>query len=182
MRVYYSPKALHWLVQGREGTIPDGAMIVKEQYPPPAARYAGARDDQLPKASNWTIMIKDAKGSKDGWFWGEFFDEVPFDDDQPPFRYPWAGFGLYCVRCHATTEKEQTFAALNNIRVQDGSERGGDATALLSGLPSETRRDARGELEAEDRVGEDARPVDRWPAGSATRCRPGRRILLPRLR
>jgi mono/diheme cytochrome c family protein len=116
VRVYYSPKAMHWLIQSREGMIPDGAMIVKEQYRPPAARYAGLREDQLPQASNWTVMIKDSTGAKDGWFWGEFFDEMTFDDDQPPFRYPWAGFGLYCVRCHATTEKEQTFAALNNIK------------------------------------------------------------------
>ncbi len=94
----------------------DGAMIIKEQYTPPSARYAGMSDDQLPKVSDWTIMIRDSKGSKDGWFWGEFFDGMKFDDDQPPFQYPWAGFGLYCLRCHATAEKELTFSALNNIK------------------------------------------------------------------
>ena len=33
-------------------------------------------------------------GAKDGWFWGEFFDGMTFDDDQPPFQYPWAGFAI----------------------------------------------------------------------------------------
>lgn len=116
VRIFYSPKVMAWLTGGRQGDIPDGAMIIKEQYTPPAARYAGMSDDQLPKVSDWTIMIRDSKGSKDGWFWGEFFDGMKFDDDQPPFQYPWAGFGLYCLRCHGTAEKELTFSALNNIK------------------------------------------------------------------
>jgi hypothetical protein len=71
-------------------------------------------------------MIKDAKGSNDGWFWGEFwFDPktgkpMPFDDHTYPFNYPAAGFGLYCTRCHASAEKELTFASLSNIRGFDG--------------------------------------------------------------
>lgn len=116
VRIFYSPKVMEWLAGGRQGDIPDGAMIIKEQYKPPSARYAGMSDDQLPKVTDWTIMIRDSKGSKDGWFWGEFFDGMAFDDDQPPFQYPWAGFGIYCLRCHATAEKELTFSALNNIK------------------------------------------------------------------
>ncbi len=116
VRIFYSPKVMEWLVGGRQGAIPDGAMIIKEQYTPPSARYAGMSDSQLPKVTDWTIMIKDSKGAKDGWFWAEFFDGMTFDDDQPPFQYPWAGFGLYCLRCHATAEKELTFSALNNIK------------------------------------------------------------------
>ncbi|MGH9799564.1 MAG: cytochrome P460 family protein, partial [Blastocatellia bacterium] len=114
VRIFYSPKVMAWLTGGRQGAIPDGAMIIKEQYTPPSARYAGMSDSQLPKVSDWTIMIRDSKGSKDGWFWGEFFDGMKFDDDQFPFQYPWSGFGLYCLRCHATAEKELTFSALNN--------------------------------------------------------------------
>lgn len=60
-------------------------------------------------------MIKDAQGAKDGWFWGEFFDGMAFDDDQLPFQYPWAGFRLACLRCHSSAATEQTFASLNNI-------------------------------------------------------------------
>jgi len=116
VRIFYSPKMMEWLVRGRHGNIPDGAMIIKEQYTPPSARYAGMNDSQLPKVKDWTIMIKDSKGAKDGWFWGEFFDGMTFDDDKPPFQYPWSGFGLYCLRCHATAENELTFSALNNIK------------------------------------------------------------------
>lgn len=112
VRIYYSPRVMNWLINGRTGPIPDGAMIIKEQYRPPAARYAGLG---LPRVTDWTIMLKDANGAKDGWFWGEFFDGMAFDDDQPPFQYPWAGFGLYCLRCHGTAETEQTFSSLNNI-------------------------------------------------------------------
>jgi hypothetical protein len=120
VRIYYSPKAMRWLVNGREGTIPDGAMIIKEQLPPPAARYAGLTDAQLPAVSDWTVMIKDARGAKDGWFWGEFYDGMTFDDDKFPFQYPGAGFGIYCVRCHATAERERTFISLDNIKGYPG--------------------------------------------------------------
>ena len=129
VRIYYSPRMMRWLIAGRTGHVPDGAMMVKEQYPPPAARYAGLSDDELPKTTGWTIMIKDSAGSKDGWFWGEFFDGMPFDDDQPPFRYPAAGFGLECLRCHSTTEREQTFASLDNTRAFRGTRSSSSTTA-----------------------------------------------------
>ncbi len=116
VRVFYSPKMMGWLIGGRQGPVPDGAMMIKEQYPPPAARYDGMTDDQLPKASDWTVMIIDSTGAQDGWFWGEWYEGMTFDDDQPPFNYPTAGFGLYCLRCHATAEKEFTFASLHNIK------------------------------------------------------------------
>src|SRR5688572_28892775 len=32
VRVYYSPGVVRWLMAGRVGTIPDGEMIVKEQF------------------------------------------------------------------------------------------------------------------------------------------------------
>src|SRR5678815_1633862 len=61
VKIYYSPAIIDWLVhKDRKKVIPDGAMIVKEQYSPPAARY------QLkppPGINGWTIMIKDSKGS-----------------------------------------------------------------------------------------------------------------------
>jgi hypothetical protein len=91
-------------------------MIIKEQFQPPAARYAGLTDGQLPTVTDWTIMIKDEKGSADGWFWGEFFEGMAFDDDKLPFQYPRAGFGIDCLQCHASAEKESTFIATNNIK------------------------------------------------------------------
>ncbi|HWW61500.1 MAG TPA: hypothetical protein VN181_09045, partial [Thermoanaerobaculia bacterium] len=55
-------------------------------------------------------------GSADGWFWAEIFTKMEPDRHQYPFAYPNAGFGLYCTRCHASAEKELTFASLNNIK------------------------------------------------------------------
>lgn len=118
VRIYYSPKVMDWLVGGRRGPVPDGATIVKEQYPPPAQRYDPSAP---PVPSDWTVMIKDSSKSKDGWFWGEWYDGMQFDNDKFPFNYPNAGFGLYCLRCHASAEKEYTFAALENIKGFPGS-------------------------------------------------------------
>jgi hypothetical protein len=40
VKIYYSPDVIKWLVRkNSKDLIPDGAMIVKEQYSPPAARY-----------------------------------------------------------------------------------------------------------------------------------------------
>ena len=55
VKIYYSPSVINWLLKRDSGkAIPDGAMIVKEQYSPPAARY----QLQPPIGINgWTIMI-----------------------------------------------------------------------------------------------------------------------------
>ncbi len=113
VKIYYSPAVINWLLKRDSGRpIPDGAMIVKEQYSAPAARY----QIQTPKINGWTIMIKDSKGSQDGWYWADIWDSQCVDNNNPPFAYPYAGFGLYCVRCHASAEKEHTFTYANNIK------------------------------------------------------------------
>ena len=43
------------------------------------------------------------------------------DGNEYPFNYPDAGFGQYCVRCHASAEKVFTFSALRNIAGEEGS-------------------------------------------------------------
>ncbi|MEW6131383.1 MAG: cytochrome P460 family protein [Acidobacteriota bacterium] len=120
VRVFYSPPLMKWLTQGRKGAIPNGAMIIKEQYTPPAARYEDMTDDEIAKefakSKDWTIMIKDAAGSKDGWYWGEFYTGMSFNQNQYPFNYQNAGFGQYCLRCHASAESEYTFSSLKNIK------------------------------------------------------------------
>jgi hypothetical protein len=122
VRIYYSPEVSRWLLGGRQGVIPDGAVIIKEQFnPAPAARYWNTPDDQLGCSNDWTFMIKNSAASKDGWFWGEVWNSqsspMNFND---PFQYPNTGFGLYCVRCHASAEKESTFSTLNNIKNAPG--------------------------------------------------------------
>jgi hypothetical protein len=117
VKIYYSPEIMTWLVGGREGIVPDGAMIVKEQYKAPAARYQLASNSPASGFIDWTIMIKDSKGSKDGWYWAEIWKGQNIDDNsKPPFAVPNAGFGLYCTRCHTSAEKEFTFASLANIK------------------------------------------------------------------
>src|SRR5829696_716392 len=117
VKIYYSPQVVRWLKEGRKGVIPDGATIVKEQFPPPAGRY---RFSAPPPVSDWTVMIKDKQGSADGWYWAEIWDKQCADNNDPPFAVRNAGFGLYCVRCHAAAEKELTFSSLSNIRGQPG--------------------------------------------------------------
>lgn len=118
VRIYYSPSVMNWLVNGRVGSIPDGSMIIKEMYNPgPAARYAG----QTLVPASWTVMIKDAKASKDGWYWGGLWTDnppmpKPSDSFKPPFNVLNEGFGLSCMHCHASSEKELTFAATGNIK------------------------------------------------------------------
>ncbi len=122
VRIYYSPEVMRWLRSGRHGAPDDGAVIVKEQYGnPPAARYAGLSDAQL-RPTDWTVMIRRASASRDGWFWAEVYAGM-FPTPAPlPAKptvmtaYPNAGFGLYCLRCHGSAEKALTFAALDNIK------------------------------------------------------------------
>ena len=113
VKIYYSPAVIDWLIRNDAGrAIPDGAMIVKEQYTAPAARYQLTPPTRI---NGWTIMIKDSKGSQDGWYWAEMWDSQCVDNNNPPFAVPYAGFGLYCVRCHASAAREHTFTYANNI-------------------------------------------------------------------
>ena len=124
VRVHYSPEVIDWLVGGRAGEIPEGAMIVKEMYPPPAVRYHGLREAELPAPTQWTVMVRDSSRAVDGWFWAYFASNpngsdppVPQrpDTDEIPFAYPDSDFGSYCVRCHASADSEMTFITTENL-------------------------------------------------------------------
>ncbi len=107
VRVYYSPEVWTWLQHGRQGPIPDGGSIIKEQYAPPAGR-------QPPKLEGYAVMVRDTRASWDGWYWSSgagLGAPTTF-----PFNYPWAGFGQYCVNCHASADsKLSTFSSLRNV-------------------------------------------------------------------
>lgn len=127
VRVYYSPGVMRWLLGGRVGRIPDGEMIVKEQFAAPAARHERKSEEQLYDAlDSWTVMVKDSSGSRDGWFWSNpTRGQCVIDNRKHPFAHAISGFGLYCVRCHAAAQSpgalagtdgnEFTFASLRNI-------------------------------------------------------------------
>ncbi|HEX6746791.1 MAG TPA: hypothetical protein VF092_05795 [Longimicrobium sp.] len=105
VRVYYSPRAWEWMtVRHRQGRMQDNAIIVKEMYTPPASASG--------KLEGWTTMVRDSAGAFDGWYWGYY---GPNDPPSRPIDYPSSGFGLYCLRCHASAESELTFAAVRNV-------------------------------------------------------------------
>jgi len=106
VKVFYSKEAWDWLKhRDRQGDIPDGAMIVKEMFPSPAREGL--------KLTGWTVMVKDKKGSFDGWYWS--YHAPNYAPENPAIDYPDSGFGLYCLRCHASAEKESTFATAKNV-------------------------------------------------------------------
>lgn len=141
VRIYYSPGMIDWLEGGRKGTVPDGAMIVKEMVGAPAARYVEYRrllevlhpDDPAKVESemlaflyktgglNWTVMVKDSSVSHGGWFFASVEPSAEVDSFNPPYSPAsgQAGIGT-CMRCHASAENQLTFSSLDNIEGYDG--------------------------------------------------------------
>lgn len=114
VRIYYSPEVMAWLLNGRRGVPADGAVIIKEQYgDKPAEFFKHATDADL-KPTDWTIMIRRSSASHDGWFWAEVYVGM-FNSPVVQTRYPNAGFGIYCLRCHASAQRAMTFSSLENI-------------------------------------------------------------------
>lgn len=114
VRVYYSPEVIAWLRGGRRGVPADGAVIIKEQYGDRPAEFYRDRSDADLKPTDWTIMIRRSSASHDGWFWGEVYVGM-FASPPAQTQYPNAGFGIYCLRCHASAERALTFSSLDNI-------------------------------------------------------------------
>lgn len=110
VKVWYSPAMFEWMQAGnRDAEVPDGAMLVKEQYATETAPL-----------TEWTVMVKDQAGSFDGWYWADLSvagtdppapaNKQGFGDCAEP-AYPSVGFGLYCINCHASAASGQsTFA------------------------------------------------------------------------
>ncbi|WP_299628448.1 hypothetical protein [uncultured Tateyamaria sp.] len=141
VRIYYSPEVITWLEGGRTGTIPSGAMVVKEMVSPPSARYNEYRDmltymhpddpakveemmlDYLRKDGglNWTVMVKDETISHGGWFFASVGQKATIDTFDAPFTPPSgsAGDGM-CMRCHASAAEELIFSSLDNIEGYPG--------------------------------------------------------------
>lgn len=119
VRIYYSPEMMEWIVAGdREKPPADGAIIIKEMFEPPAARYEGMDDAQVTeKLRSWTVMVRDGSASRDGWYWSNPAKGASEPDGHGyPFTYPESGFGQYCVRCHSSAKDFQTFTTIRNIK------------------------------------------------------------------
>ncbi len=112
VRVFYSPEVWDWMKnRNRQGELPDGAMIIKEQYSVPADNSGKAA------LNGWSIMVRDKQGSWDGWYWdGPGVGDTPANFNIANFDYKGRGFGTYCMRCHASAaDKTSTFSAIKNV-------------------------------------------------------------------
>ncbi|HSX81745.1 MAG TPA: hypothetical protein VLQ80_24670, partial [Candidatus Saccharimonadia bacterium] len=142
--IYYSPDVFRWMQDRdaalREGRdlatlhpIADGSMILKFMLAGDDNKTAADFPDmrELPetaiaaivKEAPIALMVKDAKGSKDGWFWGTWYLGTTAKDqhdqiDWPPppnFPFPWMEAGNYCVNCHASARSEFTYSATSHV-------------------------------------------------------------------
>jgi hypothetical protein len=87
----------------RMGDVPDGAILVKEQY----RELTGPLFD-------WSIMVKDHAGAWDGWYWADISapstaapPTSPPEGSCPEAQFSYTGFGLYCLNCHASAAAGQ---------------------------------------------------------------------------
>ncbi|HUN42674.1 MAG TPA: hypothetical protein VMU81_20455 [Acetobacteraceae bacterium] len=133
--VWYSPEMMAWLHANRPSDpaktpahlapIPDGAMIVKEMYSPPPASACRIPDllRLRPNSQGMAVMVRDSAGSVDGWFWAAVGWKGYTPDWPPPASnsLALAGFGQYCLNCHASAVDNQTFASLSNIKGEPGT-------------------------------------------------------------
>ena len=158
--VWYSREMIDWLRRNRpdgEKTVanpeplPDGAVMVKEMFPVPAAACADVDPINLRPTNGAAIMVRDAQAAHDGWFWGWFgWGKDEWAPDWPPTSanlYPNMGFGQYCTNCHASATDNQTFATLlgtavivalgvlfSNSRVGDLSSRLSDTNGRIDAM------------------------------------------------
>lgn len=131
--IWYSPEMIAWLKANRpvDGSpppaepapVPDGAVMVKEMYPAPAAACAGVEPvTRLLPTSGAAVMVRAREVAHDGWYWG-WFGWSGWDPDYPAGpsnRLPYQGFGQYCMNCHASAEDNLTFASLENVEGEPG--------------------------------------------------------------
>jgi len=131
--IWYSQEMMDWLHENRPldkpapaepAPIPDGAIMIKEMFPAPAASCAGVQPvARLFPTSGAAFMVRDNDASQDGWYWGYygwdgFVPDYPANNDNNRLAYQ--GFGQYCMNCHASAESGLTFADLRNIEGEPG--------------------------------------------------------------
>ena len=129
--VWYSPDMIDWMKANRadeestaEAPVPDGAIMVKEMFPPPTSHCKDAELVHLFPENGGAIMVRASKEPRDGWFWGWFGwgdgDWAPNWPANSAHGYPNTGFGLYCTNCHSSARDNQTFASLSNVKGEHG--------------------------------------------------------------
>jgi hypothetical protein len=118
VRIWYSPEVAAWIKltpeQRAVTPIADNAVIVKEMMTPPASNYPVP--PKPGSSGSWTVMVRDSNGSKDGWYWSGAFTGAPaVPTNVGNTAYPAAGFGIYCINCHASAASSSTYATMRNV-------------------------------------------------------------------
>src|SRR2546430_16688974 len=65
-------------------------------------------------------MIRDSKVPAAAGYWPESWKGIQPNSFAAPFAVFNAGFGLYCVRCHASATSQLTFATEANVKGRPG--------------------------------------------------------------
>ncbi len=171
VRVWYSPPLFDWItVKNRTGPIPNGAIVVKEQY-----------QSQTAPLSEWTVMVKDSKLSWDGWYWADLVNPSPRNPNATPTPLPgggcaepqiqFNGAGLYCLNCHASAIANQgTYSSTAYIDPPSEAGAGAfpDTTAMIEDMHNVSSRQLPGASAAE----QVPKFVDRLPSSVFAKLKP----------
>ncbi len=127
-RVWYSPPMFEWMERYRpedetkapsnQPAPPNGAMMVKEMWTPPLARWAGTCFDCVrPDGTGAVFWIRDDNTFSSGWF-GSWYGPG-WKPDWParasnPLTGSGAGGSQFCTNCHAATVSGNTFVSMGN--------------------------------------------------------------------
>ena len=127
-RVWYSPPMFEWMRQYRPEdetkapanppAIPNGAMMVKEMWTPPLARWAGTCWDCVkPDGTGAVFWIRDDSTFSTGWFgswygpgWAPAWPAAASN----PLTGSGEGSSQFCSNCHAATVSGNTFVSMRN--------------------------------------------------------------------
>lgn len=159
VKVYYSPEVVEWMCSDRSTPLPDGAMVIKAMHNIDQGLGIELRDNACmevtkdPAPESWTIIVKNAAATTDGWYWGYYGASTTDPQGNPPILglaavtsevalqtledstqrdtdfyptggphtpipgvvFPNAGYGAYCINCHASAMSESTFSSLDNV-------------------------------------------------------------------
>lgn len=160
IQISYDPAVFKWM-HDRKTQIPDGSLIIKEQFD----------GDDPTKPMGWILMLKDQKASFDGWWWG-FVSPMPTTSggcqiDQPSSCASGQIFDPNCVGCHGSANNRQlTFSSLEHIApkitkpTRGAKSSRAEATATRRSLHIEKLHRRLAEL----RRGAEKRPIERSPA------------------
>lgn len=142
--IWYSKEMIDWMEVNRPADgppvqdpppVPDGAVMIKEMFPAPAAACDDVEPTRLFPTYGSALMVRDREAAQDGWYWGyygweDFVPDYPANNDDN--RLPYQGFGQYCMNCHASARDDLTFADMRNVQPEPGQPSPGEPLVFLS--------------------------------------------------